>query len=153
VTRPPTRIVAALALAAAAAITGCASPRAALGPDQSTCFPALSVAAQTLHRAGRFAGVTLTHVPERMAGTTTVPVSSPTTTPSTSRQGETTTTFAHRDFCLVAYKGAFDASQIPLVRGAPRAGRYAIVVVTAKTPHRVLAVFLRDQLPRAFRHL
>lgn len=145
------RLRAVAAVVVAGALTaGCASPRAALGPNKSTCFPALSEAAQILNHAGRFAGVTLTHVPERAAGATT-------TTPSSTGQQETTqqgttTTLPHRDFCLVAYKGTFDASTIPLVQGQERTGQYAIVVVTAKT-HRVVAVFLRDQLPRAFHHL
>jgi len=138
------RVVAAVAIAGALT-AGCATPRAALGPNKSTCFPALSEAAQTLNHVGRFAGVTLTHVPERVAGATT-------TAPSSTQQQETTTTLPHRDFCLVAYKGTFNASNIPLARGPERTGQYAIVVVTAKT-HRVVAVFLRDQLPRAFRHL
>ena len=51
-----------------------------------------------------------------------------------------------RDICAVAFKGVFDGSSIPLLRGENRSGTYAIVIVPLRRKE-VRAVYLTDELP------
>lgn len=144
-------------------LSACATPRAALGPEQSPCFRSLPVAADVLGHRGRFAGVILTRVPQPGArrpfrsaastagsavtgATSSIPAASTTTTvPSAT----STMPLLGKEYCLVAFEGAFDSS-VPLLRGSQRTGRFAIVVVTLRS-HRAVAVYLHDRLPRSFR--
>jgi hypothetical protein len=164
------------ALAAIAIIVGygCATPRAALGPRSSPCFQALPPATLAVGHQGKFAGLTLADVPARLGGprvlrtpptvgagprTTAPRTTAPRTTatsgvPTTSAPAGvgSTTTLPRRDVCLVAFKGTFDASKIPLLRGPLKTGQYAVVVVAVRS-HRAVLVYLTDTLPRAFKHL
>lgn len=51
-----------------------------------------------------------------------------------------------RDVCIVAYRGTFDPSRIPLLRGPNREGGYAIVIVAVRS-QQVRSVVLTDRLP------
>jgi hypothetical protein len=59
--------------------------------------------------------------------------------------GTSTTIVPQRDVCLVAYKGTFDVSKIPLLMGQARTGKYAVVIVGVRT-QKVRAVVLTDKL-------
>lgn len=84
--------------------------------------------------------------------TTAVPSSRPTVTGPTDGSSlvSVPTTLAptdpRRDACIVAYRGTFDPSRIPLLRGPNRAGRYAIVFVAVRS-QQVRSVVLTDRLP------
>lgn len=56
-----------------------------------------------------------------------------------------------RDACIVAYRGSFEPSRIPLLRGPTRTGRYAIVVVAVRS-QQVRSVILTDRLPPFLHH-
>jgi hypothetical protein len=142
---------------AAMLVAGCATPRAALGTTRSPCFQALPAAAQAVDHQGSFAGVTrytlrpgtvtpgrfLPRLPRATPGTTTTTVV---------RASTSSTVSVPRSVCLVAYKGTFDPRRVPLLQGQETTNHYAVVVVAMKS-HRVLAVFLRDRLGKAFTHL
>jgi hypothetical protein len=70
---------------------------------------------------------------------------SPTTTVPGSTNSSTTLP-VQRNVCLVAYKGTFDTTKIPLLRDPASTGQYAIVFVGI-TNQRVRAVVLVAKLP------
>jgi hypothetical protein len=169
--RPPTRrrAVAVALVGLSFATVGCASPRIALGTTRSPCFQALPVAASAVGHQGQFAGVTRvtrstlglsgTLLPQRRRRPTTSTSTSTTltTTPTGSASGPTTTARVRvpaqaQGACLVAFKGTFDRSKIPLLVSTPAVGRYAVVVVSVRT-RQARAVYLIDQLPKSFSHL
>jgi hypothetical protein len=54
--------------------------------------------------------------------------------------------------CLVAFKGTFDRTKIPLLVPSTAVGRYAVVVVSVRT-RQARAVYMLDSLPKSFTHL
>jgi hypothetical protein len=142
-------------------VSGCATPRVALGTSQSPCFQALPVAIEAVGRQGQFAGVrrvtrSTLGVPGRL-GLPRPNRPSTTTTTRAVTSGATTTTRPRvppqsQGVCEVAFKGTFDRTRIPLLVPSSATGRYAVVVVSIRT-RRARAVYLIDYLPKAFTHL
>jgi hypothetical protein len=163
------RVLAAALASLSLAVVGCASPRIALGTTRSPCFQALPVAAAAVNHQGQFAGVTRVTrttlgitgslgLPRRRRATTTTTSTSTTTTVVTAVPGRTATTVKAKvpaqpqGACLVAFKGSFDRSKIPLLVPTPAVGHYAVVVVSVRT-RQARAVYLLDSLPKSFSHL
>jgi hypothetical protein len=160
------RVAAAVLISLSLATAGCASPRFALGTTRSPCFQALPVAAAAVAHQGQFAGVTRVNrttlglngrlgLPRRRRTTTTV-TTKPTSTTALPSHPTTTTRPSvpaqPQGACLVAFKGTFDRSKIPLLVPSPAVGRYAVVVVSVRT-RQARAVYLLDSLPKSFTHL
>jgi hypothetical protein len=161
------RLAVAVLVSLSLATAGCASPRFALGTTRSPCFQALPVAAAAVAHQGQFAGVTRVNrttlglngrlgLPRRRRTTTTV-TTRPTTT-TTVVPGHPATTARPsvpaqpQGACLVAFKGTFDRTKIPLLVPSTAVGRYAVVVVSVRT-RQARAVYMLDSLPKSFTHL
>ena len=161
------RVIAAVVIAA---LTGSACEKTAVATSVSPCFRVLPEAHSALGGQGQFVDVARRKGPAvypssggrvpfgrtmpTTSGPTTVPDATNSPTPGqlvpSGRPGATTTTLdpndPRRDVCIVAYRGAFDPSRIPLLRGPARSGQFAVVVVGVRT-QKVRAVVLTDRLP------
>jgi len=142
-------------------LSGCATPRVALGTSHSPCFQALPVAIDAVAHQGQFAGVrrvtrSTLGVPGRIGLPRPSRPSTTTTTTTVPAPGATTTRPRlppqSQGVCEVAFRGTFDRSKIPLLVPSTAVGRYAIVVVSIRT-RRARAVYLIGNLPGAFTHL
>ncbi|GAC1600433.1 MAG: hypothetical protein NVS3B21_27520 [Acidimicrobiales bacterium] len=163
------RLIAAVALAALAA-TAC--EKTAVATSVSPCFRVLPDAHAALGGQGQFVDVARRKGPAVYPSSggrvpfarTMPPTPGPTTIPEATefpnpgetapsvRPGATPTTLdpndPRRDVCIVAYRGTFDPSRIPLLRGPARSGQFAVVVVGVRT-QKLRAVILTDRLPPA----
>jgi hypothetical protein len=119
------------AVAACIVLSACAGPRNSLNTAASVCFRALPAARDVVHGKGRLVGV-------RRRSTATLTRRFPGVT--VPRPGD--------PVCIVAYRGDYKAGE---VKGATGTGRYAVVVVDAKSMH-VLRTRVTDVLPLRFRH-
>jgi len=120
-----------LSLALMLALASCAGPRNSLNTAASVCFRAIPSAADAVGHRGRLVGVrrrSQRYVARRFPAVSTPPGRGP--------------------VCLVAFRGDYRSGQ---VRGTNLKGRYAIVVVEARSRH-VVRVRVTNKLPLRFRH-
>ncbi|GAC1540241.1 MAG: hypothetical protein NVS3B12_27010 [Acidimicrobiales bacterium] len=157
---------------AIAALAGTACEKTAVATSVSPCFRVLPEAHTALAGQGHFVDVARRKGPAVYPssggrvpfGKTMPPAPGPTEIPEATDSpisGEVTPSTGpglpiaprdqndpRRDVCVVAYRGTFDASRIPLLRGPARSGQFAVVVVGVRT-QKVRAVILTDRLPPA----
>jgi hypothetical protein len=125
------RTVVALVIGGLVAGAACAGPRNNLNTAASVCYRAVPAARAVVHDKGRLLGVRRRGqrtLAQRFPGVTVPPRAGP--------------------VCIIAYRGDYKDGD---VRGTTGAGRYAIVVVDAKSMH-VLRARVTDTLPLRFRH-
>ena len=122
----------ALAVLAAAVLTGCASPRNSLNTPASTCFRGLPAAAAAVDHQAKLIGVRRARRTELVGKV-----------PQASR-------IEPESLCVIAYRGPFAAGDVP---GAdpPGPGEYAMVALDPHGSH-ILGTFVVDRLPLHFRH-
>lgn len=153
----PGRISAVAVLCGAIALSAC--EKAAVKTSVSPCFRVLPQAHAAVGSQGTFVDVARrkgsTIYPSsggEATVTTSVPSSRPTVTgpaegaPAVPLPGTLAPADPRHDGCIVAYRGKFDPSRIPLLRGPNREGRYAIVIVGVRS-QQVRSVVLTDRLP------
>jgi len=136
----------AVGLLGAATLAGCKATTST--SSVSPCFRVLPEAHQAVGNQGDFVDVARLRGPRvsGFGGPSTTASSTPATTAASPPPSTTTTVNPRRDVCLVAYRGTFDPSGIPLLVGPNRSGRYAVVIVGVRS-ERVRAVVLTDTLP------
>ena len=151
------RVLVVTVLGGAVMLSGC--EKTVVKTSVSPCFRVLPQAHAAVGSQGTFVDVArrkgATIYPSaggQATVTTAVPSSRPTVTGpaggSSVVSGPSTLapTDPRRDTCIVAYRGTFDPTRIPLLRGPNRTGRYAIVIVSVRS-QQVRLVALSDRLP------
>jgi len=130
------RRLASAAIAGLLVASACAGPRNSLGTAASSCFRALPGAKDAVHRKGTLVGVRRVDsglLQQRLPHDPTV------------------ATLPDRQLCVFAFKGNFEARDVPRADNRPQ-GRYAVVALTTRRPT-LVAAFLLDELPTRFRHV
>lgn len=128
-TRRPRSAV--LAVAALLMFGGaCAAPRNSLNTGASVCFRALPAARAAVHGKGKLVGV-------RRVPRATV-----------AKRFPEVTFHSRAQLCLVAFRDDYDAGDVDR---APGGGRYAVVVLDARTSE-VIHTSVTGRLPMRFRH-
>ncbi len=116
----------------------CTSPKNALGTNASPCFRALVVAAQAVHRSGRFAGVRYLSARDLTVDLV-----------HTDRSPDVPTVLvkANEAVCVVGYAGSFNTGRVS--KGwspAGSVGHFALVIVSARQ-NRLLATIVLPRSP------
>lgn len=119
-------------LALAAVLSGCASPRNALGTGSSICFKAIPPAVSAVSHKGTLVGV-------REVRASTL-----------AQRRPEFTQFGSETLCLVAFKDGFQPGDVPSST-VQEAGNYAVVAVDSRDS-KVLAAWVSQDLPIRFRH-
>lgn len=156
---PLRRVVVVSVVLGAIALSGC--EKTAVKTSVSPCFRVLPQAHAAVGSQGSFVDVArrkgATIYPSAGGqATVTVTTAGPSARPTVTGPSEGSAVVSvpstlgpadpRRDICLVAYRGTFDPSRIPLLRGPNREGRYAIVIVAVRS-QQVRSVALTDRLP------
>lgn len=125
------RLVAGLVVVAAG-LTGCVSPRNALGTGSSVCFKAIPAAVSAVGHKGTLVGVR------------DVKAS------ALARHRPEYGRFGNETLCLVAFKDSFQPGDVPSST-VQAAGDFAVVAVDSQDS-KVLGAWVAQELPFRFRH-
>ncbi|HLX87960.1 MAG TPA: hypothetical protein VKR22_05850 [Acidimicrobiales bacterium] len=133
--------LAALAVASVA-LSGCVSPRNALGTTSSQCYRAVPVASEAVHDRGRLAGVRLVGQKELDRHPRMIDL-------LTSRVGGQV-----HQVCVISFHGQFRLDGVERPAGpAPSGGSGPVAVVVVSVPqNRLVATFVVEREPLPLRH-
>ena len=126
------RRLALVAMAAAAVLAGCASPRNTLGTGSSSCFKAIPAAVSAVGHKGTLVGVRDVKASALAARR-----------PEFAR-------FGQESLCLAAFKADYQPGDVPSAT-VQQAGTYAIVAIDTRH-NDVVAAWVTKDLPIRFRH-